>query len=150
MFLPVYLQAWVRNPLEGRYWVVYKDGHKTRPVGGRQTLDHLKDVLSWERQRNQSLARAGAATAINAHPAFPEIRPWLERTGWGVTYQAVNRVLLRSLALLPCKVCDVRPLVVGRVGTGEGYARLHSDIVIPAVDEQKIAILAMAAIGVME
>jgi hypothetical protein len=130
--------------------VVYKDGHKTRPVGGEETLDHLEDVLSRERQRNQSSAHAGATAALDANPAFPELRPWLERTGWAVTYQAVNRALLRSLALLPCKVHDVRPLVVGRVGTREGHARLHHDIVIPAADEQKIALLAVAAVGVME
>jgi hypothetical protein len=58
LFLPVYLQAWVRNPPEGRYWVVYKDGHKTRPVGGQQTLDHLEAVLRRERQRNQSSVHA--------------------------------------------------------------------------------------------
>ena len=74
----------------------------------------------------------------------------LKGQGGGLTYQAVNRVLLRSLALLPCKAHDVQPLVVGRLGTGEGCARLHSDIVIPAADEQKIAILVGAAVAVME
>jgi hypothetical protein len=150
MFQPVYLQAWVRKPSEGRYWVVYKDGRKARPVGGQQTLDHLEDVLSREQQRNQSSAHVGATAALDANPAFPELRPWLERTGWGVTYQAMNRALLRSLALLPSKIHDVRPLVVGRAGTGEGHAQLHYDIVIPAADEQKTAILAVAAVGVME
>ena len=130
--------------------MVYKDGHKTRPVGGQKALDHLEDVLSRERQRSQSSAYAGATATVDANPAFPELHPWLERIGWGVTYQAVNWVLLRSLALLPCKVHDVRPLVVRQFGTGEGRVRLHSDIVISAVDEQKIAILAVAAVAVME
>jgi hypothetical protein len=83
MFQPVYLQAWVWKPSEGRYWVVYKDGHKTRPVGGRRTIDHLEDVLSRERQRNQSSAHVGATTAIDAHPAFPELVLGLKGQGGG-------------------------------------------------------------------
>lgn len=78
MFLPVYLQAWVRKPSEGRYWVVYKDGYKTRPIGGQETLDHLEETLSRERQQNQSSAHAGATTTIDTNLAFPELRPCLK------------------------------------------------------------------------
>ncbi|KAK4096797.1 hypothetical protein N658DRAFT_386380, partial [Parathielavia hyrcaniae] len=87
MFLPVYLQAWIRNPPEGRYWVVCEDGNEPRPVGDRDAFVHLDGLLRREQQHNQRLANDAAMATLNPKPAYPELRPWLERTGWEVTYQ---------------------------------------------------------------
>jgi hypothetical protein len=151
MFLPVYLQAWTRNPPESRYWVVCEDGNdKTRPVGSQETFDHLEDLHRRERRRNQGIADDGAAATLNAKPAYPELRPWLERTEWEVTYQDVHRVFLRTLTGIPSKPPFSRSLLLGRAGTGDGRARLGQDVVISADDEQRIAVLSMAAMSVME
>ncbi len=122
MFLPVYLQAWIRNPPEGRYWVVCEDGNETLPVVGRETFDHLKNLHSRERQRHQSLADAGAVTATipNANPAYPELRPWLERTGWPATYQKVNR---SALAVPHRSAVETLRLAVSTAGGRAGWDR---------------------------
>ncbi|KAK4171490.1 hypothetical protein QBC36DRAFT_350315 [Triangularia setosa] len=77
-------------------WVVCEDGDATRPVGGQEALDHLKDLSRQERQRNQNLVDMAP---LNAKPAYPELRPWLERTEWEATYQAIKPRLLRDTQL---------------------------------------------------
>lgn len=150
MFLPVYLQAWIRNPPEGRYWVVCEDGNETRPVEDQEAFHHLGELYRRERQHNQSISDERAMATLNAKPTYPELRPWLERTGWEVTYRNAHRVLLRSLAEMPSRLPSAQPLLLGRAGTGDGRARLDRDVVISADDEQKTAVLCMAAMSVME
>ncbi|EGY23446.1 uncharacterized protein VDAG_04884 [Verticillium dahliae VdLs.17] len=150
MFKPVYLQAWMRNPPKRHYWVVCKDGDDTRPVDGRQALDHLEGLRLRENERSQAMAAAGATATLGGDPAYPEARPWLDRTRWESTYGEVHRPLLWALASMPPKATAQRALVMGCAGTGEGRARLEHDMISTADDEWKIAVIAMAVVSILE
>ncbi|KAJ4184477.1 hypothetical protein NW759_017020, partial [Fusarium solani] len=56
MYEPVFLQAWTKSPSGGCYWIVEYGGSTTRPVGGKEVYDHLKDVFERERGRQKGLS----------------------------------------------------------------------------------------------
>jgi hypothetical protein len=53
MYEPVYLQAWTRSPVGGRYWIVEYRGITTRPIGGKAVYSHLQGVFERERRLQQ-------------------------------------------------------------------------------------------------
>ncbi len=160
MCTPVYLQAWTRNPVDGQYWVVSRDGIDARPVVRPGLDDHLRGVLERERGRwigtpghaRQSTNKPDApASAVAGGPtSLAELRPWLERTGWESTYGRFNRDVLRALTTMPSAVSVQKGLLIGRDGCGRGAARLTQDVFIASADEQKLAALAAAVECIME
>ncbi|KAK1659806.1 hypothetical protein BDP55DRAFT_331669 [Colletotrichum godetiae] len=105
-YMPVYLQAWVRNPPRSQYWTVSRADAATtavRPVGRDEELRHLYDVLAREEACRQRISRtqgrvpystAQEASSNNTATAYTELRPLLERTGWERVYTNVDRQLL--------------------------------------------------------
>jgi len=81
IYMSVYLQVWVRNPMDRQYWIVEMNGSITQPVNRLDTYNHLKRVLEREELRIKSwkagLEQGPAASTLS----FTELRPWLERTG---------------------------------------------------------------------
>ena len=153
MYDPVYLQAWTKSPAGGRYWVVTHRGASIRPVGGHEVYDHLRGVFEREKSRRRASGDTGpmAAGAEGPSSTFTSLRPWLERTGWEQTYEAVNRDLLRNLTIAPSPgLSPPTGLLLGQGGSGAGYARLGGDVISPADDEWKIAALMAAVDTVMD
>ncbi|KAK1634969.1 hypothetical protein BDP81DRAFT_432330 [Colletotrichum phormii] len=150
-YMPVYLQAWVRNPPRSQYWTVsLADAATTevRPVGRDEELRHLHDVLAREEAFRRRISRtqgrvpcsaAQGASSNNTAAAYTELRPWLERTGWERVYANVDRQLLYSLTLRPVER-SYRPLLLSA-----GLSQHDNNIVSPADDEAKIAALCHAA-----
>ncbi|KAK0369060.1 hypothetical protein CLIM01_13582 [Colletotrichum limetticola] len=153
--MPVYLQAWVRNPPRSQYWTVLQADTATtevRPVGRDEELRHLQDVLEREEAFRQRISRTRVkepcpatqeVSFSNTAAAYTELRPWLERTGWERVYANVDLQLLYSLTLRPVERSH-RPLLLSA-----GLSQHDNDIVSPAGDEVKIAALCHAAYNII-
>lgn len=82
----VYLQTWTHGASR-RYWIVMKDGQRTRSVAGHDAMAHLQSVLDRETtrlelERQACLSKEAVAQTLNT------TGPWIERTRWHITYQA--------------------------------------------------------------
>jgi hypothetical protein len=150
MYMPVYLQAWTRNPADGQYWVVEKNGSNTRPVGRTDTYNHLKEVLEREELRIKNQKASIEQGPVVLVSSFTEIRLWLEWIGWPSTYKGVHRDLLRLLTTVPTFSLLYIGLLFGRAGSGTGRVQLATDVVSSADDERKIAAIAAAVEKVVE
>jgi hypothetical protein len=150
MYMSVYLQAWTKNPADGQYWVIEKNGSNTRPVGRTDTYNHLKEVLEREelciKNQKASIEQGPVAPALS----FTEIRPWLEWTDWLNTYKKVYRNLLRLFIIVLTFSPSYIGLLFGRARSGTGRVQLVIDVVSSADNECKIAAIAAAIEKVIE
>ncbi|KAK2470345.1 hypothetical protein H9L39_17962 [Fusarium oxysporum f. sp. albedinis] len=151
MYEPVYLQAWTKNPIGGRYWTVKYRGITTRPIGGKDVYSHLRGAFKRERRRMQGLIANEADTSAKISTStFTDLRPWLERTGWEQTYKNFDHGLLRNLTTMPSSLSSVRGLVLSRARSGTTHTASGEDLISSAGDEQKIAAILVAVNMVMD
>ncbi|KAJ3454047.1 hypothetical protein MRS44_018679 [Fusarium solani] len=155
MYEPVFLQAWTKSPSGGRYWIVEYGGSTTRPVGGKEVYDHLKDVFERERGRQKGLSGEdlanGIGTTRDSQPTtFTDLRPWLERTGWERTFEGIDRELLRNLTTAPSPAASHRGLILKGSGNRSGHVRSDERTISSADDERKITALITAVDVVMD
>ncbi|KAF5261492.1 hypothetical protein FOXYS1_7818, partial [Fusarium oxysporum] len=151
MYEPVYLQAWTKNPIGGRYWIVEYRGITTRPIGGKDVYSHLRGAFKRERRLQQGLIANEADTSAKISTStFTDLRPWLERTGWKQTYQNVDHGLLRNLTTMPSSLSSARGLVLSRARSGTTHTTSGEDLISSAGDEQKIAAILVAVDMVMD
>ncbi|EXL39949.1 hypothetical protein FOCG_17451 [Fusarium oxysporum f. sp. radicis-lycopersici 26381] len=151
MYEPVYLQAWTKNPIGGRYWIVEYRGITTRPIGGKDVYSHLRGAFKRERRLQQGLIANEVDTSAKISTStFTDLRPWLERTGWEQTYQNFDHGLLRNLTTMPSSLSSVRGLVLSRARSGATHTTSGEDLISSAGDEQKIAAILVAVDMVMD
>ncbi|KAK7592053.1 hypothetical protein V3481_006688 [Fusarium oxysporum f. sp. vasinfectum] len=151
MYEPVYLQAWTKNPIGGRYWIVEYRGITTRPIGGKDVYSHLRGAFKRERRLQQGLIANEVDTSAKISTStFTDLRPWLERTGWEQTYQNFDHGLLRNLTTMPSSLSSVRGLVLSRARSGTTHTTSREDLISSAGDEQKIAAILVAVDMVMD
>ncbi|KAG4271473.1 hypothetical protein FPRO04_10913 [Fusarium proliferatum] len=151
MYEPVYLQAWTKNPIGGRYWIVEYRGITTRPIGGKDVYSHLRGAFKRERRLQQGLIVNEVDTSAKISTStFTDLRPWLERTGWEQTYQNFDHGLLRNLTTMPSSLSSVRGLVLSRARSGTTHTTSGEDLISSAGDEQKIAAILVAVDMVMD
>ncbi|KAH7202853.1 hypothetical protein BKA60DRAFT_657532, partial [Fusarium oxysporum] len=151
MYEPVYLQAWTKNPIGGRYWIVEYRGTTTRPIGGKDVYSHLRGAFKRERRLQQGLIANEVDTSAKISTStFTDLRPWLERTGWEQTYQNFDHGLLRNLTTMPSSLSSVRGVVLSRARSGTIHTASGEDLISSAGDEQKIAAILVAVDMVMD
>ncbi|KAK2684347.1 hypothetical protein QWA68_017017 [Fusarium oxysporum] len=155
MYEPVFLQAWTKSPLGGRYWIVEYGGSTTRPVGGKEVYDHLEDVFERERGRQKGLsggdlANGAGTTGSPQTTTFTDLRPWLERTGWERTFGGIDRELLRNLTAAPSPTTSHRGLILKESSNLSSDVYSDKWMISSADDERKITALFMAVDMVMD
>ncbi|KAJ0132052.1 hypothetical protein HZ326_24855, partial [Fusarium oxysporum f. sp. albedinis] len=151
MYEPVYLQAWTKNLIGGRYWIVEYRGTTTRPIGGKDVYSHLRGAFKRERRLQQGLIANEVDTSAKISTStFTDLRPWLERTGWEQTYQNFDHGLLRNLTTMPSSLSSVRGVVLSRARSGATHTTSGEDLISSAGDEQKIAAILVAVDMVMD
>ncbi|KAG4269271.1 hypothetical protein FPRO04_14769 [Fusarium proliferatum] len=144
MYEPVYLQAWTKNPIGGRYWIVEYRGITTRPIGGKDVYSHLRGAFKRERRLQQGLIANEADTSAKISTStFTDLRPWLERTGWEQTYQNFDHGLLRNLTTMPSSLSSVRGLVLSRARSGTTHTTSGEDLIISVANNINNTILAI-------
>ncbi|KAH7205222.1 hypothetical protein BKA60DRAFT_466736 [Fusarium oxysporum] len=159
MYEPVYLQAWTRNPVGGRYWIVEYRGITTRPIGGKDVYNHLQGVFERERRLQQGSSAGQAAVGRDTGSdtsakiptsTFTDLRPWLERTGWEQTYKSFDRDLLRNSTIMPSPLSLCRGLLLGRARSGTTHTVLDKNLISSADNERNIAAILVAVDVVMD
>ncbi|KAH7190073.1 hypothetical protein DER44DRAFT_851671 [Fusarium oxysporum] len=155
MYEPAFLQAWVKSPSGGRYWIVEHAGSTVRPVGGKEAHDHLKDILERERGRQRLLKEINMADGTGMgrntqSTRFTDLKPWLERTGWEQTFQGVDRELLRNLTTVPSLATSRQCLVLKSNRNLPAYPHSEEQMTSSADNESRIAALMFAVDAVMD
>ncbi|KNB20051.1 hypothetical protein FOXG_22735 [Fusarium oxysporum f. sp. lycopersici 4287] len=81
MYKPIYLQAWTKNPIGGRYWIVEYRRTTTRPIRGKDVYSHLRGAFKREQRLQQGLIANEVDTSAKISTlTFTDLRPWLEQT----------------------------------------------------------------------
>ncbi|KAL1966290.1 hypothetical protein VTN77DRAFT_4643 [Rasamsonia byssochlamydoides] len=129
----VYLQSWTHGASR-QYWVVALNGKTVRPISDPAAHEHLQALEVRERSQLAAEQTIPAAVEEMGVSSFEITRPWMDRTGWDITYRGVRRDLLQNLTDTPyAYTCQMGHVLCQQPG--------EADLVSSAADEQKLRYL---------
>lgn len=135
LYETVSLQTWTQSTATQSYWVIPADHDAPDQVVNDETPHGTanKKFLHDLRQREsrfQTVDQHENARAFTGTATYEGTRPWLDRTRWIKTYQAIPRDILKRMTLLPTISSTTHGLQLG------SYQK--RTFVSPAVDEEQI------------
>ncbi|KAL3711303.1 hypothetical protein TMatcc_005101 [Talaromyces marneffei ATCC 18224] len=131
------------RPWSSRRAIISRGGRTLRLAQERSTYDHLQALQERERTRHAAIQAATVQDSGIAARSFESLRPWIERTGWGQTYDGLHRDLLRRLTEMPLPYNRRQD---HQLWSSPGEA----DLISPAADEQVIWRIAYAVDSMLD